>query len=80
MGFVVFWFFPLNIISFSGGISLFSVVFLGSIFVYLCIHLSLVCLFWACEFLEVSLAGWVIFSMCGTPLCGVTGRYNLFEC
>jgi hypothetical protein len=41
---------------------------------------SLVCLFWTCESLEVSLAGRVIFFfLCGAPLCGMSVRYNLFE-
>jgi hypothetical protein len=36
--------------------------------------------FWA-GFLGISLAGRVIFfHLCGGPLCGVSGRYNLFEC
>jgi hypothetical protein len=43
------------------------------------LHSSLVCLFWACESLEVSLAGLVIFFLCGAPLCGMSVRYNLFE-
>ena len=30
--------------------------------------------------MRISLAGWVIYFLCGTPLCGVPGRYNLFEC
>ncbi len=29
--------------------------------------------------LESSLAGQVIFFLRGAPLCGVSGRYNLFE-
>ncbi len=30
--------------------------------------------------MRIFLAGRVIYSLCGTPLCGVPGRYNLFEC
>ncbi len=30
--------------------------------------------------MRISLAGWVIYFLCGTPLCGVPGWYNLFEC
>ncbi len=30
--------------------------------------------------MRISLAGRVIYFLCGTPLCGVSGRYNLFEC
>ncbi len=46
--------------------SSFSVVFVGGVLcVYLSLlHSSLVCLFWTCESLEVSLAGLVIFSFC----------------
>ncbi len=55
--------FPLDIAFFSDGIFLFSVVFVGGdLCVFYLLYLSLVCLFWACEFLEVSLAGRVIFS------------------
>ncbi len=53
----------MDIAFFSDGIFLFSVVFVGGdLCVFYLLHLSLVCLFWACEFLEVSLAGRVIFS------------------
>jgi hypothetical protein len=81
--FAVLWhFFSFGYCLFSGGIFLFSVVFVGGdLCVFYLLHLSLVCLFWACEFLEVSLAGRVIFSFLrGAPLCGVSGRYYLFEC
>ncbi len=48
---------------FSGGIFLFSFVFVGGdSCVFYLLHLSLVCLFWACEFLAVSPAGRVLFS------------------
>ncbi len=30
--------------------------------------------------LRISLAGWVIYFLCVTPVCGVPGQYNLFEC
>ncbi len=62
--FAVLWrFFSFGYCLFSGGIFLFSVVFVGGdSCVFYLLHLSLVCLFWACEFLEVSLAGRVIFS------------------
>ena len=30
--------------------------------------------------MRISLAGRVVDFLCGTPLCGVPGRYNLFEC
>jgi len=36
--------------------------------------------FWCAGSVRISLAGWVIYFLCGTPLCGVPGRYNLFEC
>ncbi len=36
--------------------------------------------FWCAGSVRISLAGRVIYSLCGTPLCGVPGRYNLFEC
>ncbi len=59
---------------FSGGIFLFSFVLVGGdSCVFYLLHLSLVCLFWACEFLEVSLAGRVIFSLC-VGLCCVGCR------
>ncbi len=35
--------------------------------------------FWCAGSVRISLAGWVIYFLCGTPLCGVPGRYNLFE-
>ncbi len=62
--FAVLWqFFSFGYCLFSGGIFLFSIVFVGGdSCVFYLLHLSLVCLFWACEFLEVSLAGRVIFS------------------
>ncbi len=56
----------MDIVFLSGGIFLFFVVFVGGdSCVFYLLHLSLVCLFWACEFLEVSLAGRVIFSCVG---------------
>ncbi len=36
--------------------------------------------FWCAGSVRISLAGRVIFFLCGTPLCEVPGRYNLFEC
>ncbi len=36
--------------------------------------------FWCAGYVRISLAGRVIYFLCGTPLCGVPGRYNLFEC
>ncbi len=36
--------------------------------------------FWCAGSVRISLAGRVIYFLCGTPLCGVPGRYNLFEC
>ena len=36
--------------------------------------------FWCAGSVRISLAGWVIYFLCGTPLCGVPGRYNLFKC
>ncbi len=36
--------------------------------------------FWCAGSVRISLAGWVIYFLCGTPLCGVPGRYNSFEC
>jgi hypothetical protein len=64
--FAVLWrFFSFGYCLFSGGIFLFSVVFVGGdSCVFYLVHLSLVCLFWVCESLEVSLAGRVIFSVC----------------
>ena len=59
-------FFSLNIVLLPVGFSFFFVLFVGGascVFIYL-LHLSLVCIFWACESLEVSLAGRVIFSFC----------------
>jgi len=35
---------------------------------------------WCAGSVRISLAGRVIYFLCGTPLCGVPGRYNLFEC
>ena len=35
--------------------------------------------FWCAGSVRISLAGRVIYFLCGTPLCGVPGRYNLFE-
>jgi hypothetical protein len=68
---------------FSGEISLyFSLYFQAVSRVYLSIYYShlLFCLFW----------GWIrgnfsggpgrIFLLCEAPLCGVSGRYDLFEC
>ncbi len=46
-----------------------SFVILVSCFVY----------FWCSGSVRISLAGQVIYFLCGTPLCGVPGRYNLFE-
>ena len=55
--------FLLDIVFFLAGFFLFSVVFVGGdLCVFYLLHLSLVCLFWACEFLAVSPAGRVIFS------------------
>ncbi len=57
------------------GFSFFFVLFVGGascVLIYL-LHLSLVCLFWVCESLEVSLAGRVIFSVC-VGLCCVECR------
>ncbi len=34
--------------------------------------------FWCAGSVRISLAGRVIDFLCGTPLCGVPGRYNLF--
>ncbi len=36
--------------------------------------------FWCAGSVRISLVGRVIYFLCGTPLCGVPGRYNLFEC
>ncbi len=36
--------------------------------------------FWCAGSVRISLAGRVIYFLCGTLLCGVPGRYNLFEC
>jgi hypothetical protein len=36
--------------------------------------------FWCAGSVRISLAGRVIYFLCGTPLRGVPGRYNLFEC
>jgi hypothetical protein len=36
--------------------------------------------FWCAGSVTISLAGWVIYFLCGTPLCGVPGRYNFFKC
>ncbi len=36
--------------------------------------------FWCAGSVRIFLACWVIYFLCGTPLCGVPGRYNLFEC
>ena len=41
---------------------------------------SCVVYFWCAGSVRISLAGRVIYFLCGTPLCGVPGRYNLFEC
>ena len=80
MGFVVFWFFRLNIIFSSGGIFLFFVVFVGGDLCILCITLVS-----GLFILGVWVPGGFIggpghIFLCGTPLCGVPGRYNLFEC
>ncbi len=36
--------------------------------------------FWCAGSVRIFLAGRVIYFLCETPLCGVPGRYNLFEC
>ncbi len=36
--------------------------------------------FWCAGSVRISLAGRVIYFLCGTSLCGVPGRYNLFKC
>ncbi len=61
----------------------FSVVFVGGA---LCVYpfitfVSCFDYFGCAGSLGVSLAGRVIyFPLCGAPLCGVSVRYNLFEC
>jgi hypothetical protein len=80
MDFVVFLIFRLNIIFSSGGIFMLSVVFIGGVFVY---SMYYTCL-WFVYFGRVSSwrFHWRVGSyfLCGTPLCEVPGRYNLFEC
>ncbi len=50
------------------------------VFIHL-LHLFLVLFtFWYAGSVRISLAGRVIYFLCGTPLCGVPGRYNIFEC
>ncbi len=57
-------------------------MFVGGVF--LCVYLVITLVSCSVYFerarsLGVSLAGRVIFSLYGAPLCGVSGRYNLFE-
>jgi hypothetical protein len=40
----------------------------------------LFCLFLGLDSWDICLAGRVIYILCGGPLSGVSGRYNLFEC
>jgi hypothetical protein len=49
------------------------------VFIHL-LHMSLVCLFWVC-WVRGSISGVLghFFFLRGAPLCGVSGRYNLFE-
>ncbi len=58
--------FSLEYFLYSGGIFLFSVVFVGGVLCVFYLYYTCLwfCLFWACESLEVSLAGRVIFSFC----------------
>ncbi len=49
--------------------------------IYLFITLVSCSVYFGCAgSLGVSLASRVIFFLCVGPLCGVSGRYNLFEC
>jgi hypothetical protein len=76
-------FLPSNIAFFLVGFSLFSVVFVGgALCVYPFITLVYIfCLFWVC-WVSGSFSGGPgqIFLLCVAPLCGVSGRYSLFEC
>ncbi len=61
----------------------FSFFLCSSLFCKRCVFYVLVCCFvyfWCAGSVRISLAGRVIYFLCGTPLCGVPGRYNLFEC
>jgi hypothetical protein len=77
--FAVLWrFFSFGCCLFPGGIFLFSVVLVGvDSCVFYLLHLSLVCLFWACEFLEVALAGRVIFSSVWGSAVGSVGPVQI---
>ncbi len=68
---------------FSGGGFAFFVhlLFFVAVCVYPFITLVSCFVYFGCAgSVRISLAGWVIYFLCGTPLCGVPGRYNLFEC
>jgi hypothetical protein len=67
--------FSLNVVFLLVGFSFFLFLFVGGascVFYFYYTRLWF-CLFWACESLEVSLAGWVIFSFC-VGLCCVECR------
>jgi hypothetical protein len=71
--------FSLNIVFLLVWIFLpFFVIFVGGV----CLSLYYTCFLSVCfgcaGSVGISLAGWVIYFLCGTPLCGVPGRYNLF--
>ena len=73
-------FFLFEYVLYSGGIFLFifrCICRRCFVFIYLYDLFLWFCLFWACES-GVSLAGRVIFSFLGAPLCGMSVRYNLF--
>ncbi len=63
--------------------SSFSVAFAGGVLCVFYLYYTRLwfCLFWAC-WVSGSFSGGLghNFFLCGAPLCGVSGRYNLFEC
>jgi hypothetical protein len=79
LDFLIFGYF-LRILSFSGGVFVYfrsSLIFVSGVYVF--VYCTCSGYFSCAGFVRISLAGRVICFLCVTPLCGVSGRYNLFE-
>ncbi len=75
-------FFSLNVVFLLVGFSFFLLIICRRCFVCIYLFITLVSgfvYFGRAGSLGVSLVGRVIFFLRGAPLCGVSGRYNLFE-
>ncbi len=64
----------------EGFFLLFSVTFVSDVCLSIYYTCFLLCLLLVCWSVRISVAGWVIYFLCGTPMCGVPGRYSLFKC